>query len=85
MTITFRWKLLGSYLLLILVLGGGLYLYLEQRLNSFQEAVVQGELLTEAKLAVLVAENGVRDLSRDAPGIAASLGQAGSARVTSST
>ena len=82
MTIPFRWKLLSSYLLLILVLGGGLYLYLEQRLNSFQVAVLQGELLTEAKLAVLVAENGVRDLQRDAPIIAASLGRAGAARVS---
>ena len=82
MTISFRWKLLGSYLLLILILGGGLYVYLERRLDSFQVSVLQGELLTEAKLAVLVAEQGVRDLTRDAPGIAASLGRAGSARVT---
>jgi hypothetical protein len=82
MTIPFRWKLLGSYLLLILALGGGLYLYLDQRLDSFQVSVLQGELLTETKLAVLVAENGVRELPRDAPAIAASLGRAGSARVT---
>ena len=82
MTIAFRWKLLGSYLLLLLVLGGGMYLYLNQRLDSFQQSVLQGELLTEAKLAVLAAESGVRDLSRDAPSIAVSLGRAGSARVT---
>jgi two-component system, OmpR family, phosphate regulon sensor histidine kinase PhoR len=80
--ISFRWKLLGSYLLLILLLGGGLYLYLDQRLAELQLSVLQGELLTEAKLAVLVAEGGVRELTRDAPAIAASLGRAGSARVT---
>jgi two-component system phosphate regulon sensor histidine kinase PhoR len=82
MTISFRWKLLGSYLLLLLVLWGGLYLYLNQRLDSLQVALLQGELLTEAKLAVLAAENAVRDLPVDAPRIAESLGRAGSARVT---
>ncbi len=82
MIIPFRWKLLCSYLLLILLLGGGLWLYLERRLEALQLAVLQGELLTEAKLAVLVAESGVRVMAQDAPVVAASLGRAGSARVT---
>ncbi len=82
MNIPFRWKLLGSYLLLIFLLGGGLYLYLDQRLEALQVAVLQGELLTEAKLAVLVAESGVGELIKDAPAVAVSLGRAGSARVT---
>ena len=82
MTVPFRWKLLGSYLLLILLLGGGLYLYLDQRMEALQRSVLQGELLTEAKLATLMAESGMRDLTRDAPAMATALGRAGSARVT---
>ncbi len=82
MTVPFRWKLLCSYLLLILLLGGGLYFYLDHRLESLQRSVLQGELLTEAKLAALVAERGIGSMTTDAPAIATALGHAGSARVT---
>lgn len=82
MIIPFRLKLLVSYLLLILVLGGGFFFYLEERLDASQVSVLKGELLTEAKLAVLTAENGLREINRDAPQIASALGRAGSARVT---
>jgi len=82
MTVPFRWKLLGSYLLLILVLGGGIFVYLEQSLDAFQVSVLRSELLTEAKLARLVTENALLDLAHDAPRIATALGRAGSARVS---
>ncbi len=82
MTIPFRWKLLGSYLLLVALLGGGIFFYLEERLDSSQVSLLRAELLTEAKLAVLVAENVGGGVSPDPPSLAASLGRAGSARVT---
>lgn len=82
MTIPFRWKLLGSYLLLILALGGGLYLYLERRLDSFQVSVLQGELTTEARIAGLMVESTITDLHRDAPQVATQLARTGAARVT---
>jgi two-component system phosphate regulon sensor histidine kinase PhoR len=82
MTISFRWQLFGSYLLLLLVLGGGLYLYLDHRLEILQLSVLQGELTTEAHLAVLMAENSITDLRRDAPRVATLLARSGAARVT---
>ena len=82
MTVPFRWKLLGSYLLLILVLGGGILVYLERSLDAFQVSVLRSELLTEAKLARLVTENALWDLTHDAPRLATALGRAGSARVS---
>ena len=82
MTIPFRMKLLCSYLLLIAALGGGFFLYLEQRLDVSQVEILRGELLTEARLTVLVAQSDVRDTVRDAPAVASALGHAGAARVS---
>ena len=82
MTIPFRWQLLGSYLLLLLVLGGGLYVYLDHRIEDLQMSVLQGELTTEAHLAALMAENSMTDLHRDAPRVATLLARAGATRVT---
>ena len=82
MNIPFRWQLLGSYLLLLLVLGGGLYFYLDHRIEDLQMSVLQGELTTEAHLAALMAENSITDLRRDAPQVATLLARSGAARVT---
>ena len=41
MKITFRWKLMGSYLCLVLLMGGVLYGYLNHTLGNY--------LLTEIK------------------------------------
>jgi two-component system phosphate regulon sensor histidine kinase PhoR len=77
-----RWKLLGSYLFLLLVMGGGLFLYISWRLENHLIAGVRANLHSEAGLAALMVERELLDLQRDAPRLATELGRQLKARLT---
>ncbi len=81
MKFTIRWKLMGSYLLLLLLVGGTLSVYLNHTLENYLVAGIRGNLLNEAGLASLMTKE-IREPHRDAPAVAAAIGQKISARIT---
>lgn len=82
MRMTIRRKLLGSYLLLILTLGGIVYGYLHHALDQYLVDEIAAGLLSEARLAGLAAAGDITALRRDAPAAATALAHAGRSRVT---
>lgn len=82
MTATFRWKLMASYLLLVLLLGAGLYLYLSMSLERSMVAGTREHLLDEVRVASLMASKEIRDLHADSPALTAAVAKAIRARVT---
>ena len=79
---SFRVKLMGSYLLLILVIGGTVYGYLNHSLTNALVDSIRGNLLNEANLVLLMAKGEIADLKQDAPRVAAAAGRSVTARVT---
>ncbi|HJV35484.1 two-component system histidine kinase PnpS [Geomonas sp.] len=79
---SFRWKLMASYLVLVLGLGIGLYCYLLSSLERSMIAGTRDHLQDEVRVASLMASKEIADLRRDAPALTASLAKAISARVT---
>ena len=79
---SFRWKLMLSYLLLVLLLGAGLYGYLSYSLENSIAAGTREHLQDEARVASLMAAKEIRDLKKDAPALTAALAKAIRARVT---
>lgn len=82
MRISFRLKLMLSYLLILLVMGGSVYLYLNQALQSSIVSSLTENLLSQTRLASLMLSRNMSDLKQDAPSLAAQLGKTLSARVT---
>jgi len=79
---SFRWKLMGSYLVLVLLLGIGLYLYLSTSLEESMTAATREHLQDEARIASLMASKEILDLNRDAPVLTAALSKAIRSRIT---
>lgn len=77
-----RGKLMGSYLLVILVMGGTLYAYLNHTLERHLVGSIRGNLMSEAHLAALMASREITTLREDAPRVAADMGRNISARAT---
>jgi len=82
MKITFRAKLMGSYLLLVLLLGAGLYGYLSFTMEENLVSGIRAHLQDEARVAALMAAKEIRDPQRDAPALTRAVAQAIRARVT---
>lgn len=82
MKVTFRWKLMVSYLCLVLLMGGILYGYLNNALEDYLLAEIKDNLTNETRMAALMAGREGGDLHRDAPAIAAAIGKEVKARVT---
>jgi len=78
----FRWKLMLSYLLLVVLLGGGLYGYLSYSLENGITSSSREHLQDEARIASAMANKEIGDLKRDAPALTATLAKALRARVT---
>jgi two-component system phosphate regulon sensor histidine kinase PhoR len=82
MRLAIRWKLMGSYLLLIALTGGAFVAYqihtLEQRLTD----EVIGNLFISAHLARLMASREVHDITADAPSVASAIGREIGVRTT---
>ena len=82
MRISFRFKLMLSYLLILLVMAGSAYLYLN---NTMQGSIVSSlteNLLSQTRLAALMLSRELNTLQHDAPPLAAKLGETLAARVT---
>jgi two-component system, OmpR family, phosphate regulon sensor histidine kinase PhoR len=75
-------RFIAGQLLVVLLLGAVLYFFLNRTLENYQATEVAGHLKTDAGLATLTAAREIRDLGRDAPPLAASIGRAIKARVT---
>lgn len=82
MRISFRFKLMLSYLLILLVMGGSVYFYLNNSLQSSIVASLTDNLLSQTRLAALMLNRNSSSLQQDAPLLAAKLGETLTARVT---
>lgn len=77
-----RWKLMGSYALLVLLMGVSLYGYLNHVLQDNLVAEIRGNLLNEARLARLIATKEIRIMDEDAPTVASAIAKETKTRVT---
>lgn len=82
MRISFRFKLMLSYLLILLVMGGSVYFYLNNSLQNSIVASLTDNLLSQTRLAALMLNRNLSSLQQDAPPLAAKLGETLTARVT---
>ena len=82
MKIRMQWKLMASYLLLVLLMGGALSVYLNNTLADYLVSGIRDNLFNEARLARLTAARHSSDLYREAPALADAIGQEIKARVT---
>ncbi|MCM0081597.1 ATP-binding protein [Geomonas sp. Red32] len=82
MKASFRWKLMASYLLLVLVLGGGLYGYLSYEEENAIITSTREQLFDQLRVATLMASKEIHDLKQDAPVLTDTLSKAVRARVT---
>lgn len=82
MKLSMRLKLMASYLLLLVMMGGTFYLYLNHALENYLVAGIRENLFNEAGLAALMASREIHDLRADAPQTAAVIGRTIKARVT---
>ncbi len=82
MRISFRFKLMISYLLILLVMGGSVYFYLNRTLQSSFVTSLTDNLLSQTRLAALMLGRNLNSLETDAPPLAAQLGKTLTARVT---
>jgi two-component system phosphate regulon sensor histidine kinase PhoR len=82
MRVTFRFKLMFSYLLILLVMAGSVYLYLNSTMQNSIVSSLTDNLLSQTRLAALMLGREVDTLRHDAPPLAAKLGQTLTARVT---
>ena len=82
MKIKIQWKLMVSYLTLILLTGAVLYGYLSRTLERHLLDEVRENLLNEAKLVSIMCAKEIGDMRRDAPAIARTVGREIKARVT---
>jgi len=81
MRISFRYKLMLSYLLILLVMGGAVFLYLNRTLENTVVATLTDNLLSQTRLASLMLSRDGAD-QKDLQALARKLGDAVTARVT---
>lgn len=82
MKIKIQWKLMASYLTLILLTGIILYGYLNRTLEQHIMEEIRENLLNEARLVRIMSSREITDMRRDAPVIASTAGKNIKARVT---
>jgi len=82
MRISFRFKLMISYLLILLVMAGSAYLYLNSTLQSSIVSSLTEHMLSQTRLVALMLNQDLDTLQRDAPPLAAKLGETLTSRVT---
>jgi len=82
MKVKIQWKLMASYLTLVLLIGAVLYGYLSHTLEKNLTAEVRENLLNEARLVRVLSAGEVADMERDAPALARTAGKEIKARVS---
>jgi two-component system phosphate regulon sensor histidine kinase PhoR len=81
MRISFRYKLMLSYLLILLVMGGSVYFYLNRTLENSVVATLSDNLLSQTRLASLMLSRNSAN-QNDIQALAVKLGETVTARVT---
>jgi len=79
---TIQWKLMASYLFLVLFIGGVFFAYLSHTLNHHLTAEIRQNLATEARLTQMIARRDIGRMRDDAPAVAAAISREARARVT---
>lgn len=82
MRFSFRTKLMVSYLLLLLMMSGAIFAYLN---HSLQKSIIDSlreNLASQAGVAVLMVNRELRDQNQDAPRLASEIGSSITSRVT---
>ncbi len=82
MRLSFRSKLMFSYLLLLVMMSIAIYLHLNRSLQKSIIDSLRDNLASQARMAALVAGGGINDLRLDSPRLAAETGRRLTARVT---
>ncbi|AJE03836.1 two-component system histidine kinase PnpS [Geobacter pickeringii] len=77
-----QWKLMASYLVLVLFIGGVFFAYLSYTLDTHLADEIRENLSSETRLARLIALRDIGDMGRDAPRTAAAISGEIRARVT---
>jgi two-component system phosphate regulon sensor histidine kinase PhoR len=82
MKIRIRWKLMASYLFLVLLMGAVFFGYLNHAMEKQLTGEIREGLLSEARLARLMASREIGELRKDAHPAAVAIGREIKARVT---
>ena len=82
MRISFRFKLMLSYLLILPVMAGSAYLCLYSTLQNSIVTSLTDHLVSQTRLAALMLNRNLNDLQHDAQPLAAKLGETITARIT---
>lgn len=82
MRFNIQWKLMVSYLLLVLFIGGVFFAYLSHTLDRHLTAEIRQNLATETRLTQMIAHRDIARMRDDAPAVASAISQATRARVT---
>ena len=77
-----QWKLMASYLFLVLFIGGVFFAYLSHTLNHHLTAEIRQNLATEVRLTRMIASRDISRMRHDAPEVAAAISRETRARVT---
>ena len=81
MRVSFRYKLMLSYILILFVIGGSVYFYLNSTLTNSFTSTLGDNLLSQTRLAALMLSEDAESL-RDIPSVAVRIGKTVDARVT---
>ncbi|MRR53026.1 MAG: HAMP domain-containing protein [Deltaproteobacteria bacterium] len=82
MRIKIQWKLMASYLALVILIGTILYGYLNHTLRNNLDAEIRENLFNETRLVRLMSTKELAELDRDAPALARTAGKEIKARVS---
>ncbi len=82
MRIKIQWKLMASYLALVILIGTILYGYLNHTLRNNLDTEIRENLFNETRLVKVMSSKEIADLDRDAPALAWTVGKEIKARVS---
>ena len=82
MRIKIQWKLMASYLALVILIGTIMYGYLNHTLRNNLDAEIRENLFNETRLVKLMSTKEIADLDRDAHALARTAGKEIKARVS---
>ncbi|MHC1698218.1 MAG: two-component system histidine kinase PnpS [Geobacteraceae bacterium] len=82
MRIKIQWKLMASYLALVILIGAILYGYLSHTLRNNLDTEIRENLFNETRLVKIMSTKEIADLDRDAPALARTIGKEIKARVS---
>jgi len=82
MRIKIQWKLMASYLALVILIGTILFGYLSHTLKNNLDSEIRDNLFNETRLVRVMSSKEIADMNRDAPALARTVGKEIKARVS---